>query len=46
MMTFAAKHGIRPQIEQFPMTLKGVTEAMDKLDSGKMRYRGVVVVGK
>lgn len=44
MLTFAAKHGVKPQIEKFPMTKDGVTEAMQKLRDGKMRYRGVLVV--
>ena len=44
MMDFAAKHGVKPQIEEFPMSQKGVTDAMQKLKDGKMRYRGVVVV--
>lgn len=44
MLDFAAKNGVRPQIEKFPMTQKGVTEAMQKLRDGKMRYRGVLVV--
>jgi D-arabinose 1-dehydrogenase-like Zn-dependent alcohol dehydrogenase len=44
MLEFAAKHGIKPQIEKFPMTQTGVTEAMQKLRDGKMRYRGVLVV--
>jgi len=43
MLAFAAKHGIKPQIERFPMTHDGVTEAMQKLREGKMRYRGVLV---
>jgi D-arabinose 1-dehydrogenase-like Zn-dependent alcohol dehydrogenase len=43
MLAFAAKHGIKPQIEKFPMTQDGVTEAMQKLRDGKMRYRGVLV---
>ena len=43
MLAFAAKHGIKPQIEKFPMTQNGVTEAMQKLREGKMRYRGVLV---
>jgi D-arabinose 1-dehydrogenase-like Zn-dependent alcohol dehydrogenase len=43
MLAFAAKHGIKPQIEKFPMTQSGVTEAMQKLRDGKMRYRGVLV---
>ncbi|TVY52521.1 putative formaldehyde dehydrogenase AdhA [Lachnellula cervina] len=44
MLNFAAKNGIKPQIEKFPMTQAGVTEAMQKLRDGKMRYRGVLVV--
>lgn len=44
MLAFAAKHGVRPQIEKFAMTPEGVTEAMEKLREGKMRYRGVLVV--
>lgn len=43
MLDFAALHGIAPVIEKFPMTEKGVTEALDKLASGSMRYRGVLV---
>lgn len=43
MLEFAAKHNIRPQIETFPMTQTGVTEAMQKLRDGNMRYRGVLV---
>jgi len=44
MLKFAATHNIKPQIETFPMTQAGVTEAMQKLRDGKMRYRGVLVV--
>ena len=43
MLEFAAKHGIKPQIEKFPLTLTGVKDAMQKLRDGKMRYRGVLV---
>ena len=43
MFDFVAKHGVRPQIETFPMSQKGITDAMAKLKDGKMRYRGVVV---
>lgn len=45
MLSFAARHKIRPIIEEFPMTLQGVNEALDKLAAGKMRYRGVLKVG-
>jgi D-arabinose 1-dehydrogenase-like Zn-dependent alcohol dehydrogenase len=43
MLRFAALHQIRPIIEQFPMTVDGITEAMKKLEDGGMRYRGVLV---
>jgi D-arabinose 1-dehydrogenase-like Zn-dependent alcohol dehydrogenase len=43
MLEFAAKHGIKPQIEKFPLTQKGVVAAMQKLRDGNMRYRGVLV---
>ena len=43
MLAFAAQHGIRPIIEEFPMTVEGIEESMKKLEEGKMRYRGVVV---
>ncbi|KAH8175447.1 zinc-binding dehydrogenase domain-containing protein [Sarocladium implicatum] len=44
MLAFAAEHDVKPLIEKFPMTQSGVTEAMQKLRNGKMRYRGVLVV--
>ncbi|CAG9947232.1 unnamed protein product [Clonostachys rosea f. rosea IK726] len=44
MLEFAALHGIKPQIEKFPLTQTGITDAMQRLRDGKMRYRGVVVV--
>lgn len=43
MLAFAAKNGIKPQIEKFPMTQAGITEAMQKLRDGGMRYRGVLI---
>ncbi len=43
MLEFAGKHGIKPQIEKFPLTQAGITEAMQKLNDGQMRYRGVLV---
>lgn len=43
MIAFAARHKILPIIEQFPLTTEGITEAMAKLASGKMRYRAVLV---
>jgi D-arabinose 1-dehydrogenase-like Zn-dependent alcohol dehydrogenase len=43
MLEFAAKKGIKPQVEKFPLTKEGVVDAMAKLRDGKMRYRGVLV---
>jgi D-arabinose 1-dehydrogenase-like Zn-dependent alcohol dehydrogenase len=42
MIEFAAFLGIKPIIEKFPMTQEGITAAMDRLNSGKMRYRTVL----
>lgn len=42
MLDFAARQSIHSIVEKFPMTLEGVNEAMEKLRSGKMRYRGVL----
>lgn len=41
MLDFAGRNEIHAMIEKFPMTLEGVTAAMDRLQDGKMRYRGV-----
>lgn len=43
MLDFAALHGIKPVIMKFPMTEQGITEAMNTLRDGKMRYRGVLI---
>ena len=46
MLDFVVRHGIRVQTQKFPMTQKGITEAMQTLAAGKMRYRGIVEVQK
>jgi D-arabinose 1-dehydrogenase-like Zn-dependent alcohol dehydrogenase len=43
MLAFAAKENVRPIIEEFPMNEDGAAQAIDKLVSGKIRYRGVLV---
>ena len=40
MLDFAARHGILPQVERFPMSR--VNEALAHLESGKARYRIVL----
>jgi uncharacterized zinc-type alcohol dehydrogenase-like protein len=41
MLNFAARHGITPQTEHFPMSR--ITEAFERLGAGKARYRIVLV---
>ncbi|KAK3073775.1 hypothetical protein LTR53_004355 [Teratosphaeriaceae sp. CCFEE 6253] len=43
MLQFASLHNIQPVVEKFPMTTKGIEEAMAKLEAGEMRYRGVLI---
>jgi len=43
MLQFAAQHKIKPINMEFPMTEEGITNAMDTLREGKMRYRGVLI---
>ncbi|KAL1748596.1 chaperonin 10-like protein [Schizophyllum fasciatum] len=43
MLGLAAHHGIKPVIEQFPMTEAGIAQAMERVEQGKMRYRAVLV---
>ena len=42
MLEFAARHKIRPMVEEFPMTRAGAAEAMSKLEKGQVRYRAVL----
>ncbi|KAF8134950.1 chaperonin 10-like protein [Boletus edulis] len=43
MLRFAALHGIQPVIEDFPMSVEGIEEALARLEQGKIRYRAVMV---
>ncbi|KAK5733613.1 hypothetical protein LTR17_009603 [Elasticomyces elasticus] len=45
MLDFAGRHQIKPWVEEFPMTTEGITEAFERLETRKMRYRGVLVRG-
>ncbi|RDW82427.1 NADP-dependent alcohol dehydrogenase [Coleophoma cylindrospora] len=42
VLTFAAKHGIKPWIEEFPMSTQGLSDALDRLEKGEIRYRAVL----
>jgi D-arabinose 1-dehydrogenase-like Zn-dependent alcohol dehydrogenase len=43
MLAFSAAHGVKPAVEMFPMSEEGLATALDKLNTNKMRYRGVLV---
>jgi D-arabinose 1-dehydrogenase-like Zn-dependent alcohol dehydrogenase len=43
VLDFAAKNDVRPVVEEFPMTEEGAAQAIEKLVTGKIRYRGVLV---
>ena len=43
MLDFAARHGVRPVVQTYPMTRGGIEEALEALREGKVRYRGVLV---
>ncbi len=44
MLQFVARTGIKPIIEEFPMTVDGITKAVEKLNNGNIRYRAVLTV--
>jgi len=43
MLAFAAAHDVKPWVEKFELSEKGIGEAIAKLNGNKMRYRGVLV---
>ena len=43
MLAFAAHNHVKPAIEKFEFSETGFAEALTKLNSGKLRYRGVLV---
>ncbi|OPB41886.1 NADP-dependent alcohol dehydrogenase [Trichoderma guizhouense] len=43
MLEFAARNNIHPVIEKFPFTNEGIAAGIEKLTSGKIRYRAVLV---
>jgi len=42
MLHFAAIHGVKPIMMEWPMNEKGIEDAMEALRTGKMRYRGLL----
>jgi D-arabinose 1-dehydrogenase-like Zn-dependent alcohol dehydrogenase len=43
LLAFAACHNIKLVCEKFPLTGEGIVEALENLEKGTMRYRGVPV---
>ncbi|KIS66208.1 putative NADP-dependent alcohol dehydrogenase [Mycosarcoma maydis] len=43
MLEFAARHAIKPIIEEVPMTEDGINHAVERLKKGDVRYRFVAV---
>jgi len=43
MLQFAARHNIKPQIEEYPMTAEGTTQAVQRVRDNKARYRAVLI---
>ncbi|KAG1726187.1 uncharacterized protein EDB91DRAFT_1061732, partial [Suillus paluster] len=43
MLRFAALHGIKPIVQEFPLTRTGIEKSMEKLEKGEVRYRAVLV---
>lgn len=43
MLNFAGHHGIKPVIEAFDMSEAGIAQALEKMENGTIRYRGVLV---
>jgi D-arabinose 1-dehydrogenase-like Zn-dependent alcohol dehydrogenase len=42
MLDFAARHGVKPTIQLFEHSAEGITEAFEKLQQNKVRYRAVM----
>ncbi|KZV69278.1 GroES-like protein [Peniophora sp. CONT] len=43
VISFSAAQGIKPMVEEFPMTEEGIEAAFDALNKGILRYRAVLV---
>lgn len=41
-LALAARHRIQPWVEEFPMTVEGLTTAFERLGAGTVLYRAVL----
>lgn len=44
MLDFTVAHGIKPATQLFPFSVDGITDAFEKLETGKIRYRAVLEI--
>jgi D-arabinose 1-dehydrogenase-like Zn-dependent alcohol dehydrogenase len=42
-LEFAARHNIKPAIEKFELSEEGLEKAIEKLKTGSIRYRAVLI---
>lgn len=42
MLAFMARQDVKPQVMTFAMDREGIESAIEALEEGKMRYRGVL----
>ncbi|KAF2261866.1 hypothetical protein CC78DRAFT_469323 [Lojkania enalia] len=43
MLAFATVHDVKPRVEQFELSEKGIEEAVGKPKGNKMRYRVMLI---
>jgi D-arabinose 1-dehydrogenase-like Zn-dependent alcohol dehydrogenase len=43
MLEFAARHAVKPWLEEFELSEAGIADAVDKMAKNQIRYRGVLV---
>lgn len=43
MLRFAAHNAVRPIVQTFPLSEKGIDKAMSELQHGKVKYRAVLI---
>ncbi|CAK7235063.1 hypothetical protein SBRCBS47491_009162 [Sporothrix bragantina] len=46
MLTFASLHHIEPVIQTFPLNEEGITQSLERLSKGDVKYRGVLIPPK
>lgn len=42
MLEFATLHGVKPILEENPLSVEGIGKALESLQAGTVRYRGVL----